>query len=127
MAQERIDSFNAPFYAPSPEELEEEIEGEGSFCIRSSDQFRAGWDDDGVDDDQYSGAGGEANGAARPFRHAVRMARGVRAVAESMLRSHFGEGVGMDDLFCRYGGFLAQYYESNEAAMTNIVISLVRK
>lgn len=126
MAQERIDSFNAPFYAPSPEELAEEIEGEGSFCIRSSDQFRAGWDD-GVDDDQYSASGGEANGAVRPVRHAVRMAKAVRAVAESMLRSHFGERVGMDDLFCRYGGLLAQYYAHNEAALTNVVIALVRK
>ncbi|XP_042434905.1 probable jasmonic acid carboxyl methyltransferase 1 [Zingiber officinale] len=123
VAQERIDSFDAPFYAPSMEELEEEIEGEGSFCIRSSDQFLVRWDDD----DQYSGTGGEANVTARPVTHAVRMAKGVRAVSESMLRSHFGEGFGMDDLFCRYGGLLAQYYADSEAAVTNVVISLVRK
>ncbi|XP_042440039.1 probable jasmonic acid carboxyl methyltransferase 2 [Zingiber officinale] len=123
VAQERIDSFNAPFYAPSLEELEEEIEGEGSFCIRSSDHFGAGWDDD----DLYSATGGAAaDGVIRPVRYAVRMEKGVRAVAEWMLRSHFGEGLAMDDLFCRYGELLAKHYADHEAAMTNVVIALVR-
>ncbi|XP_074567423.1 putative jasmonic acid carboxyl methyltransferase 2 [Curcuma longa] len=124
VAQERIDSFNAPFYAPSLEELEEEIEGEGSFCIRSSDHFRAGWDDDDL---YYATGGAAADGVISSARYAGRMARGVRAVAESMLRSHFGEGVSMDDLFCRYDGLLAQYYAANDAAVTNVVIALVKK
>ncbi|KAJ0785980.1 putative jasmonate O-methyltransferase [Helianthus annuus] len=31
--KEKIDSFNAPYYAPSPEEVKRQVENEGSFVV----------------------------------------------------------------------------------------------
>ncbi|WOK97787.1 jasmonate O-methyltransferase [Canna indica] len=117
--EEKIDSFNAPYYSPSLEELKQLIEGEGSFSIRSSERFEAGWD--AVDDDDH-----ETICANERLRYAQGMAKGVRAVLESMVKSYFGEGI-LDDLFSRYSKLLENYYSVNNAVVTNVVIALVRK
>nr|XP_009383765.1 PREDICTED: jasmonate O-methyltransferase-like [Musa acuminata subsp. malaccensis] len=119
--EEKVDSFNAPYFSPSLEEVKQEIEREGSFSIRTLDLFEASWDaaHGSRQTKQEAAALGE-------ITHAKRMAKGVRAVLESMLESHFGEGI-MEELFSRYTSLLEGYYSRNKPQVTNIVIALTRK
>ncbi|WOK97790.1 jasmonate O-methyltransferase [Canna indica] len=116
--EEKVDSFNAPYYSPSLEELKQLIESEGSFSIRSSEQFEAGWD---AVDDQHTIC---EKGNGRPS-YAQCMAKGVRAVLDSMLKSHFGEHI-LDDLFSHYSDLLENYYSLNKAEMTNVMVAVER-
>ncbi|WJX15744.1 jasmonate O-methyltransferase [Trifolium repens] len=43
--EEKVDSFNAPYYAPCFEELKIEIEKEGSFMVNSYETYEIDWDD----------------------------------------------------------------------------------
>ncbi|XP_064997603.1 probable jasmonic acid carboxyl methyltransferase 1 [Musa acuminata AAA Group] len=130
VATEKIDTFNAPFYAPSLEELKQVVEEEGSFSITTIEHFEAGWD---AVADHHSGGQGQhdtidrENGAVHERRksYARRMAMGVRAVLESMLKGHFGEGI-LDELFFRYGKLLESYYSANKPELGNVVVAMVR-
>lgn len=110
------------------EEVEQEIEREGSFSIRTSYIFEAHWD--AVQGRKpcniydYKSMAAD-DGAPAGISHAKRMAKGVRAVVETMMRSHFGEGI-MDELFSRYSELLEDYYSKNKAQVTNIVIALTK-
>ncbi|KAF8016508.1 hypothetical protein BT93_H1890 [Corymbia citriodora subsp. variegata] len=112
----KVDSFNAPYYAPSTEELKWEITREGSFVLDYLETFEAGWDYFGCGEEyvQFSGQ---------------RVAKMVRAVVESMLESHFGGGilVVMDELFRRYADMVDDYLTKNRAKNILVVVSLTRK
>ncbi|WOL20310.1 hypothetical protein Cni_G29114 [Canna indica] len=112
---EKINGFNAPYFSPSLDEVAEEIEREGSFSIRTLDVFEANWD-----------AVYGRKTMSGELSHAKRMAKGVRAVVESMIKNQFGEDI-MDELFTRYTSLLEEYYSKNEAQVTNIVTALIRK
>ncbi|KAJ8501288.1 hypothetical protein OPV22_011840 [Ensete ventricosum] len=100
VATEKIDTFNAPtpFYIPSLEEMKQVVEEEGSFSITAMEQFEAGWDavadQHSGDQDQQHDTIDHENGAVHERRksYAGRMAMGVRAVLERMLKNHFGDG-----------------------------------
>ncbi|XP_059635650.1 probable jasmonic acid carboxyl methyltransferase 2 [Cornus florida] len=108
--EEKIDSFNAPFYTPSPEELKNEVEREGSFLIYRLESFEIDWD--GGDQDQ---------GTLVSSGQSV--AKTVRAVVESMLECHFGRHI-MDDLFRRYSDFVDDHLSKNRTKYTNLVVSM---
>ncbi|KAK8696178.1 hypothetical protein V6N13_001315 [Hibiscus sabdariffa] len=92
--EEKVDSFNAPYYAPCTEEIKEEIQKEGSFTIDGLEAFEIDWDG-GVVTDIHTPQGKQLVGQ--------RVAKTIRAVVESMLESHFGiEPDVMDELFIRY-------------------------
>ncbi|KAI6688815.1 hypothetical protein NL676_025643 [Syzygium grande] len=112
----KVDSFNAPYYAPSTEELKCEITREGSFTIDYLETFEASWDYFGYAEEyvQFSGK---------------RVAKMVRAVVESMLESHFGGGilVVMDELFRRYAEMVDDHLSKNRAKNILVVVSLTRR
>ncbi|KAF7829643.1 abscisic acid 8'-hydroxylase 4 [Senna tora] len=74
--EEKVDSFDAPYYAPCMEEVKLGVEKEGSFMIEALEAYEIDWD--GGDDKEMSH---ESIGE--------RVARTIRAVVESMLESHF--------------------------------------
>nr|CAD1842734.1 unnamed protein product [Ananas comosus var. bracteatus] len=43
--EEKVDSFNLPWYAPSMEEVKDEITIQGSFAIKKIELFDVNWDD----------------------------------------------------------------------------------
>ncbi|GFZ10350.1 jasmonic acid carboxyl methyltransferase [Actinidia rufa] len=92
--EEKIDSFNAPYYAPCPEELKSVVKTEGSFVVDQLETFEIDWDG-GVSSNSIS----EAHKTdLEKFSSGQRVAKTIRAVVESMLESHFGKQI-MDDLF----------------------------
>ncbi|KAL6186927.1 hypothetical protein ACLB2K_043045 [Fragaria x ananassa] len=86
--EEKVNSFNIPYYASCVEELELVLEKEGSFSKDRLEAFGVDWDTDGIDldlnmlerDDQLITSSGQ------------RMANSIRVVTESMLEFHFGKG-----------------------------------
>ncbi|XP_058092022.1 probable jasmonic acid carboxyl methyltransferase 2 [Magnolia sinica] len=120
--EEKVDSFNAPYYSPSPDELKSEIEKQGSFALDQLEVFEVDWDatngDDGVSEYVQSGISKLTSGQ--------RVSKTIRAVVESMIGHHFGEEI-MDDLFQRYSKIVDQYMSENVCKYANLVISVVRK
>jgi jasmonate O-methyltransferase len=138
--KEKVDSFNAPYYAPSMDEVEKEITNEGSFTIKKMVLFEACYD--ALLEDQYFEEekkeetqitpNGKSNGGNQLFphhkarRYAELTARTNRAVLEPMIRSHFGGEI-MEELFRRYRDLLEEYYCRNKAELTNMLVALERK
>ncbi|XP_021892796.1 jasmonate O-methyltransferase-like [Carica papaya] len=109
---EKIDSFNAPYYAPSFEELKLEIEKQGSFVIDEVKVLEVDWD-------------GENNNNENFILRGERVANTIRAVVESMLESHFGNHI-LDELFERYAQLVGDYLSNNSTKYINFLLSLVR-
>ncbi|RXI09508.1 hypothetical protein DVH24_042606 [Malus domestica] len=108
--EEKVDSFNAPYYAPSEEELKFELGKEGSFTIDRLEAFEIDWD-----------GGAEISAVAS----GQRVAKTVRAVVESMIESHFGKDI-MDDLFRRYSELVADHLSKSRTKHINLVVSVIR-
>ncbi|XP_068345219.1 probable methyltransferase TCM_000336 [Pyrus communis] len=83
--EERLDSYDVHFYAPSREEIEDEVRKEGSFELERFEMFGL---------DHRHGKNNESCG--------TRVAMTVRAIQESMIGQHFGEGI-LDSLFENFG------------------------
>ncbi|KAH7682781.1 Benzoate O-methyltransferase protein [Dioscorea alata] len=120
--KEKIDSFNAPYYAPSPEEVKRAIETEGSFSINSLKSFEASWDAVKEHNDMVK----ENECIAVKIRTTAKlMTKCIRACIESMFVSHFGEEI-IDELFVRYNSLLEGYFSKNKVKLTNIVVNMKR-
>jgi len=81
--QEKLDSYDVHFYAPSREEIEDEVTKEGSLKLERLEMF----------DIDKKEQGRESYGTD--------VAKAVRAIQESMISNHFGERI-LDSLFENY-------------------------
>ncbi|KAI7734932.1 hypothetical protein M8C21_019820 [Ambrosia artemisiifolia] len=112
--KEKIDSFNAPYYAPSPEEVRREVEIEGSFVVVDVEAFEIEWDD--------------GDWSSHKISSGNRVAKTIRAVVEPMLETHFHLGPGiMDELFRRYAKIIDDCFSERKLKYINLVISFMRK
>lgn len=113
MEEEKVDTFNAPYYAPSAEELNLQIQKQGSFIMDRHEAFEINWDGDADQEhDQTVASSGK------------RVAKTIRAVVESMIEAHFGKEI-MDDLFRRYAELVSSHLSKSRTKYINLVISLV--
>ncbi|KAH9317729.1 hypothetical protein KI387_019498, partial [Taxus chinensis] len=78
--EEKFDSFNIPYYGPSPEELKSEVQKEGSFTIVGFEVIIGVGNIDNIDDN-----GKEPN--------AKFLSKQIRTVLESIISNHFEECV----------------------------------
>ncbi|KAH0971206.1 hypothetical protein GBA52_023362 [Prunus armeniaca] len=83
--EEKLDSYDVHFYAPSRDEIEDEVRKEGSFELDRLELLEL---------DQRGDKDNESYGTS--------CARTVRAIQESMIAKHFGEKL-LDSLFETYG------------------------
>ncbi|KAE8664250.1 homeobox-leucine zipper protein HAT5-like [Hibiscus syriacus] len=81
----KLDSYEVHFYAASRNEIEDEVRREGSFEMERLEMFET----------EREGRNGVSYGTT--------VAMTVRAIQESMLRDHFGNGIDLDNLFNVYG------------------------
>ncbi|GFP83636.1 salicylate carboxymethyltransferase [Phtheirospermum japonicum] len=107
--EEELDSYDVHFYAPSKEELEDEVRKEGSFKVEQIEMFEI--DQDGGDNPSYGMA----------------VARTVRSIQESMIAHHFGLGDAiMDKLFHNYGRLLDQELAKDDIKSINTLLILTK-
>ncbi|KAE8010525.1 hypothetical protein FH972_006892 [Carpinus fangiana] len=103
--EEKLDSYEVHFYAPSKNEIEEEVRKEGSFGLDRLEMFE-------IERDQKDG---ENYGKA--------VARAVRAIQESMISHHFGEGI-LDSLFDNYERMVDEETAKEEIKAVSFAIVL---
>lgn len=129
LKEEEVDGFNIPQYRPSASEVEVEIVKEGSFRMNRIEVSKVNWS--GRDDDEcywnpkeweYS----ESEAAIRVIEGGCRMAKCMRAVAEPMLTSHFGESI-IEPLFDHYQQILTDCMSNEKTYFFNVTVSLTRK
>ncbi|GMY11460.1 salicylate carboxymethyltransferase-like [Fagus crenata] len=102
---EKLDSYEVHFYAPSNNEIEDEVRKEGSFELDRLEMFEI----------ERNEKHGETYGAA--------VARSVRAIQESMLSHHFGQRI-LDSLFEIYGRMVDEELAKEEIKPISFVIVL---
>ena len=115
LEKEMIDSFNIPYYAPTPKEVENEVAIEGSFVVDGVEAFDIDWD------------GGDSSTIITESS-GDRVAKTIRAVVEPMFGSHFHLGPElMDELFRRFTIFVDDCFSKRRYKFTNLVVSLIKK
>ncbi|VVA39027.1 PREDICTED: salicylate [Prunus dulcis] len=115
IGKEKLDAFNMPFYSPTTKEIEEVIQAEGSFTLQNLEVLKNDWD-------SYIK---QANSGLDKKTRAAIFATHIRAVAEPILASQFGEEA-MDYLFRRFEDVL-DHMERENCQYINLVISLTKK
>ncbi|XP_010263597.1 PREDICTED: jasmonate O-methyltransferase-like isoform X2 [Nelumbo nucifera] len=104
----KLDSFNIPFYSPSPQELTSAVHNEGSFTLNRLEILEIDWDR--VTSSETS------NGSTKTILDNQSISQStvkfVRAVMESLLESHFGREV-MDPLFRRHEQIVCDHLSRN--------------
>ncbi|KAH9317735.1 hypothetical protein KI387_019504, partial [Taxus chinensis] len=90
--EEKLDSFNIPYYGPSLEELKQEVQKQGSFTIVGLEVIIGRRNIENIDDNEK-----EPN--------AKFLSKQIRAVMESLTSYHFGSGV-VDAIFNKYAEIL---------------------
>ena len=95
------------FYAPSKEEIEDEVKREGSFELDKLEVFE--------------NKRGEKKGDE--ISYGTRVASAVRAIQESMISQHFGEAI-LDSLFEIYGAIIDEEMAKQETRPISFVLVL---
>ncbi|KAK9285881.1 hypothetical protein L1049_025082 [Liquidambar formosana] len=108
--EEKLDSYDVHFYAPCKDEIEDEVKREGSFEMDRFEMFELE-----VEDDKE---GGLSYGSA--------VAMTVRAIQESMIAHHFGEGI-LDGLFENYGRMIDEEIAKEEIRPITFVLVLKKR
>ncbi|EXC35437.1 Salicylate O-methyltransferase [Morus notabilis] len=114
--EDKLDTFNIPQYTPCPSEVKSEVLKEGSFTINRLEVSQVNWDayhsdfspSDALDDGGYS------------------VAKCMRAVAEPLLVSHFGEGI-IEEVFRRYREIIADRMSKEKTEFINVIISVTKR
>ncbi|KAK4259195.1 hypothetical protein QN277_005551 [Acacia crassicarpa] len=117
-----VDSFNIPQYTPSPSEVERVVVKEGSFSINRVEVSAVNWNayDDGWNTENSKFSESEV---ARDGGYNV--AKCMRAVAEPLLISHFGESV-IEEVFRRYQEILTDRMSKEKTEFINVALSVTR-
>ncbi|XP_057530354.1 probable methyltransferase TCM_000336 [Amaranthus tricolor] len=94
--EEKLNSYDVHFYAPSQEEIEEEVGKEGSFKLVHLEKFQI---------EREKGNNGISYGVA--------VASTVRAIQESMISHHFGQHI-LNSLFDTYAHLVDEEMSKQE-------------
>ncbi|KAM7529685.1 hypothetical protein LguiB_033095 [Lonicera macranthoides] len=106
--EEKLDSYDVHFYAPSKEELENEVKEQGSFEMDRLEMYEIE-KDIGGDESHIS--------------YGTSVAMTVRAIQESMISHHFGEGI-LESLFEQYGRLVDEEMAIKDIKAITLVLVL---
>ncbi|KAE8010526.1 hypothetical protein FH972_006893 [Carpinus fangiana] len=114
--EEKMDSFNIPQYTPSPSEVKSEVVKEGSFSIDHLEVSEVNWNayDSGFNSSDAVSDGG------------YNVAKCMRAVAEPLLISHFGDAI-IEEVFRRYKEILSDRLSKEKTRFINVTVSLIKR
>ena len=114
--EEKLATFNIPFYAPSEQELKQIVDNEGSFKLNHLETFKLPWDAN------YRDIGDSSNQKTKEEYLGMHL----RAIFEPILASHFGVSI-MNDLFHKWGQKASAYLKLGKGITNNVIISLVKE
>ncbi|XP_028807226.1 salicylate carboxymethyltransferase-like [Neltuma alba] len=120
--EEEVDSFNIPQYTPCLSEVEEEVVKEGSFIINHTEVSAVDWNaysDWNTMDNEFSEAEIVSDGA-------YNVTKCMRAVAEPLLISHFGEDI-IEQIFRSYQEVLTDHMSKHKTEFINVTVSMTRR
>ncbi|KAK7360052.1 hypothetical protein VNO77_02024 [Canavalia gladiata] len=120
--EEKLDSFNIPQYTPSTSEVKREVFKEGSFAINRAEVSEVNWN--ALDD--WNALDCESERSELFGGDGYNVAQCMRAVAEPLLVSHFGEAI-IEDVFNRYQQILADRMSKEKTKFINVTVLLIRK
>ncbi|XP_050379770.1 probable jasmonic acid carboxyl methyltransferase 2 [Argentina anserina] len=122
--EEKVNSFNVPYYTPCPEELNLVLEKQGSFIKDRIEAFSMDWEASAADLNQNMRAVGDDQ---KITKSGQRISNSLRVVAESMLESHFGKEM-VDEVFQKHAELVSKCLSSRTTRPKYIifVISLVK-
>ncbi|XP_047332830.1 probable methyltransferase TCM_000336 [Impatiens glandulifera] len=109
--KKKIDTYHVHFYAASKDEVEEEVRNEGSFEMDRFEMFEI---------EKEGDIGG------RGVSYGTTVAMTVRAIQESMISRHFGEGV-VERLFEIYGRLVDEEMEKEDIKPITFLVVLRKK
>ncbi|XP_027347780.1 salicylate carboxymethyltransferase-like [Abrus precatorius] len=121
--EEQIDTFNIPQYTPSPTEVKSEVLKEGSFTLNRLEVSEVNWN---AFDDCWNAQEYESKKSESLSDGGYNVAQCMRAVAEPLLISHFGEAI-IEEVFSRYQQILADRMSKEKTEFINVTILLTRK
>ncbi|KAL3507382.1 hypothetical protein ACH5RR_032764 [Cinchona calisaya] len=113
--EEKLDSFNIPQYTPSPAEVKSLVEMEGSFMIDRLEATKIHWnayDTESFGFDEFKDGG-------------YNVSKCMRAVAEPLIVSHFGEEI-IEEVFYRYKKILGDRMSKEKTEFINVIVSLTK-
>ncbi|XP_039146645.1 S-adenosyl-L-methionine:benzoic acid/salicylic acid carboxyl methyltransferase 3-like [Dioscorea cayenensis subsp. rotundata] len=118
LEEEKVNTFNMPFYAASKEEVQQVIQSEGSFYIEQMQILESNWDPfDDSDDDQ----------AFDNVKSGHNVAKCIRAVLEPLLVGHFGKQAIVDQVFARYAHNVAMHLLKEKTKHIVFILALKTK
>lgn len=112
--EEKLNSFNLPFYSPSVDEVKAVIKQSELFDINHIELFESNWDPhDDLDGDLVLDS----------IQSGVNVAKSIRAVVEPLIAHQFGKYI-LDDLFEIYAQNVAKHLKKVKTKYPVIVLSL---
>ncbi|KAI7737301.1 hypothetical protein M8C21_031399, partial [Ambrosia artemisiifolia] len=114
--EEKLDSFNIPQYTPSPKEVSNKVEKEGSFVIDRLEVSEVNWD--ACTNDNLILSEEDVQG--------YNMGKCMRAVAEPLVLSHFGESI-VEEVFARYTNNIKITMSIEKTKLVNVTVSMTLK
>ncbi|XP_071739917.1 S-adenosyl-L-methionine:benzoic acid/salicylic acid carboxyl methyltransferase 1-like [Rutidosis leptorrhynchoides] len=114
--EEKLESFNIPLYHAYAKEVSDAIEEEGSFMIDCLKISEVNWDASTGENPDFSQENGQG----------YNMGKCMRAVAEPLVLSHFGESV-IEEVFVRFTNNIRNFMSKHNPKNVNITVSVTRK
>ncbi|KAL7229084.1 hypothetical protein ACSBR2_007724 [Camellia fascicularis] len=110
MDEDKLDSFNVPYYSPSLEEVQDIVEREGSFTIELMKAFSL----DAMDRQ-------EKDARAKVGKYA----KGIRSFTESMISNQFGDEI-IDKLYDKFTPIVVEDLAKESPKTTSIILVLTK-
>ena len=110
-----MDRFNIPNFMPTPQEIKDEIQKEGSFMMNRLEVSRIDWNFYNID----------ASSVDVGVDSSYNIAKCIRSVMEPLMIPHFGEAI-MEQLFDRYRKIVKDEMAKKKIEFINLTISLTR-
>ncbi|CAL0311484.1 unnamed protein product [Lupinus luteus] len=121
--EEQMDTFNIPLYSPSASEVKSEILKEGSFSINRVEVSEVHWNAYNIASNSFDSECG-LHKSLSDGGYSVTCT--MRAVAEPLLVSHFGESF-IDEIFDRYRKNITEAMSKEKTEFVNVSISMTRR
>ncbi|CAL9062386.1 unnamed protein product [Musa banksii] len=116
--EDKLVTFNLPYYAPSMEEVKAVIHREDLFDLEQARIFEANWDPFDDSDDDSAAFDSIASGK--------NVAGYVRAAFQPLIEEHFGDAI-LDELFSIYAANVSRHLLQQKSKHYLFVISLKKK